>query len=84
VEENAKDFRAVLEEAEFTKRKAFLRSFIEKMEVIGNELKVTHKLPLHNGQGRIAVLPIDTHGGPGGIRTPYLPDIIGTFSQVIH
>ena len=39
-----------------------------KMEVIGNKVKVTRKLPLHNGKGRIAVLSIDTLGGAGEIE----------------
>ncbi len=82
VKERAKDLRVMLEEGEFPERKAFLRSFIEKIQVDKDQVKVIHKLPPPNGKDRVAVLPIDTLGGAEGIRTPYLLTASQTFSQV--
>ena len=76
------DLRAMIEEASLTERKAFLRSFIKRIEIDGDKVRVTHKLPLPTGKDKIAVLPIDTFGGAGGIRTPYLLTASQTFSQV--
>jgi hypothetical protein len=62
----------MLEEGEFPERKAFLRSFIEKIQVDKDQVKVIHKLPPPNGKDRVAVLPIDTLGGPQGTVTELL------------
>jgi site-specific DNA recombinase len=78
----AKDLRVMIEEASFTERKAFLRSFIKRIEINKEKVKVTHKLPLPNGGDHIAVLPIDTFGGAGGIRTRYLLNANQAFSRV--
>jgi DNA invertase Pin-like site-specific DNA recombinase len=63
-----RDLRAMIEEASLTERKAFLRSFIKRIEIDGDRVKVTHKLPLPTGKEKVAVLPIDTFGGAKGIR----------------
>jgi site-specific DNA recombinase len=80
----AKDLRVMIEEASFTERKAFLRSFIKRIEINKEKVKVTHKLPLPNGGEHIAVLPIDTFGGDRGIRTPDLRDANATLSRLSH
>jgi hypothetical protein len=62
-----KDLRNLLEESAFTERKAFLRSFVKKIVVDGNEVTVRYKLPLPPGvkpEERISVLTIETPGGP--------------------
>lgn len=63
----AEDLRSLLEEADFVERKAFLRSFIKRIEVNGTQVKVQYNLPLpQSGKPReeVEVLPIDTPGGP--------------------
>jgi len=42
----AKDLHALLEEAEISERKAFLKSLIKKITVDGNKVTVNYKLPL--------------------------------------
>src|SRR3972149_6194254 len=76
------DLRAMIEEASLTERKAFLRSFIKRIEIDGDKVRVTHKLPLPTGKDKIAVLPIDTFGGAEGIRTPYLCDANAALSRL--
>ena len=63
----AEDLRSLLGEADFVGRKAFLRSFIKRIEVNGTQVKLQYNLPLpRRGKPReeIEVLPIDTLGGP--------------------
>ena len=66
VQAYAADLRNILEESEFTDRKAFLRSFIKKIVVEREQVTVTYKLP-QKTIGRVQeideVLPIDTYGG---------------------
>ena len=69
----ARDLRDLLEEADFTERKAFLRSFIKRIEVDKEQVTVYYDLPLpQDGRAKeeTAVLPIATPGGEGGTRTP--------------
>jgi site-specific DNA recombinase len=69
----AQDLRGLLEEADFTERKAFLRSFIKRIEVNKKQVTVHYKLPVPHdsvSKEQIGVLPIDTPGGEGGTRTP--------------
>jgi len=67
----ARDLRGLLEEAEFTERKAFLRSFIRRIEVSGDQVTMHYRLPLPlGGKGdkneKVEVLPMVTPGGPYG------------------
>ena len=81
----AQDLKLLLQEAEFTERKAFLRSFIKRIEVDEKQVVVYYNLPLPQGKrmkSETEVLPIDTLGGAGGIRTPYLLTASQTFSQL--
>jgi site-specific DNA recombinase len=71
----AQDLRGLLEEADLTERKAFLRSFVRRIEIDRDRVTIHYNLPqpqeerLDKGA---EVLPIDTHGGAGGTRTPDL------------
>ena len=63
VKSYADDLRSLLEESELTECKAFLRSFIERIDVDGSEATIRYRLPLPQGgktHDRISVLPIDT------------------------
>jgi len=73
VQRYARDLRNLLEDSDFTERKAFLRSFVKKIVVEQEEVTVHYKLPLPpdgKSKEKITVLPIDTFGGDRGIRTP--------------
>ncbi len=85
VKSYAQDLRGLLEESDFTERKAFLRSFIKRIEVNKEQITIHYHLPLPQGDKErvtLEVLPIDTLGGAGGIRTPYLLTASQTFSQL--
>jgi len=75
VKSYANDLGSLLEEAELTERKAFLRSFIERIDVDGSEAMIRYRLPLPQGgktHDRVSVLPIDTFlvGLRNSSRTP--------------
>ena len=62
----AQDLRGLLDEAEVTERKAFLRSFIKRIEVGEKEVRVLYQVPIPQtgaSHGDVQVLPIDTLGG---------------------
>jgi len=63
----AQDLRSLLEESDFTQRKAFLRSFIKRIEVNKKKVTIHYHLPLPQDdkeRATIEVLPIVTPGGP--------------------
>ena len=68
----AEDLQALLEEGGLTERKAFLRSFVKRIEIDKGQVTVNYTLPLPP-DGRITesvgVLPIVTFGGAGETRT---------------
>ena len=71
----AEDLKTLLEEAELTERKAFLRPFIKRIDIKEEQVVVHYNLPLPQSKISIreaGVLPIITPGGAGGIRTPDL------------
>jgi site-specific DNA recombinase len=73
VKSYVEDLKSVLEEADTIQSKAFLRSFIKRIEVNGNQVTVGYKIPLPVRRGSkeaTEVLPIVTPGGEGGTRTP--------------
>ncbi len=75
VKSYARDLRGLLEESELTERRAFLRSFVKRIEVDKEQVTVHYKLPLpQDGKASepCAVLPTATSSGPGGTRTPDL------------
>jgi site-specific DNA recombinase len=59
-----RDMRQVLIESELTEKRAFIRSFIKRIRVIGREAMLTYTMPI-NGllEQRIGVLPIVQYGG---------------------
>jgi DNA invertase Pin-like site-specific DNA recombinase len=61
------EMRKVLELSEFTEKKAFLRSFVEKISVMSDHAVIKYKAPI-NGliEDKIGVLAIVQHGGPFG------------------
>ena len=70
-----RDLRGLLEEADFIERKAFLRSFIKRIEVNKKQVTMHYNLPLATNRktkDQIGVLSIETLGGDRGIRTPNL------------
>ena len=71
----AEDLRGLLEESDLTERKAFLRSFVKRIEIDEGQVTVLYTLPMPP-DGKISesvgVLPIVTPGGAGGTRTPDL------------
>ena len=67
------DLRRLLDESDIVQRKAFLRSFIKKIVVDKDIVKLYYSVPVPPDGKRvetIGVLPIDTLGGEGGTRTP--------------
>jgi site-specific DNA recombinase len=83
--EIARDLRQLLRDAEFTERKTFLRTFVKRIEINGNNAKVIYRLPTRQDskiKEDSEVLPIVTFGGAEGIRTPYLLTASQSFSQV--
>ena len=69
----AEDLRELLGEADLTERKAFIRSFVKRIEIDKGQVTVHYALPLPP-DGRTSelagVLPTVTFGGEGGTRTP--------------
>jgi hypothetical protein len=66
------DLRKLLDESEVAQRKAFLRSFIKKIVVDKDIVKLYYHVPVPPDGRRmetVGVLPIDTPSGAGGIRT---------------
>jgi site-specific DNA recombinase len=69
----ARDLQHLLGETSFLESKAFLRSFIRRIEVDGGSAKVHYILPMPPDQRMresMGVLPTVTSGGEGGTRTP--------------
>ena len=83
----AQDLRGLLEESDFTERKAFLRSFIKRIEVNEEQVTIHYHLPLPQGDKErvtLEVLPFVTLGGDRGIRTPDLCDANAALSQLSY
>ena len=69
----ARDLECLLGEADVLESKAFLRSFIKRIEIDGESAKIHYILPMPpDGKMRepVGVLPMVTFGGEGGTRTP--------------
>lgn len=83
----AEDLRSLLEESDFTERKAFLRSFVKRIDIDKDKATVHYHLPLPNNENRkveAEVLPIDTFGGAEGTRTPDLLGASEALSQLSY
>ena len=63
----ADDLKSLLEEPDFTQSKAFLRSFVKRIEIDADKAVIQYNLPVPSDKKRehlVGVLPIDTLGGP--------------------
>ena len=80
----ARDLKSLLEEADIAESKAFLRSFVKRIEINKSQVVIHYNLPVpYEGETQaVGVLPMVTPGGAGGIRTLYLLTASQTFSQV--
>jgi len=70
VKSYTRDLKSLLEESDTTERKAFLRSFIKRIEIDKDKAAVHYHLPLPNNENRkeaAEVLSIVTPGGDGVI-----------------
>lgn len=68
----AQDLYNLLGEVDFTQSKTFLRSFVKRITIDGDKAKIEYNLPMPPDGKKmesVGVLPIDTLGGAGGIRT---------------
>ena len=87
VKSYAEDLKSLLKEADITESKAFLRSFIKRIEVNKSEAVIHYNLPVpphRSDMQSAAVLPIDNYGGDRGIRTPDLCDANAALSQLSY
>ena len=78
------DLQSLLDESGVAQRKAFLRSFVKKIVVEKEEVKLYYNLPVPpDGRKKevVGVLPIDTLIGDRGIRTP---DLCHDMTAVLH
>ena len=83
----AEDLKGLFQEADITESKAFLRSFIKRIEINESEGIIHYMLPVPSHRGdmqSVGVLPIDTYGGDRGIRTPDLCDANAALSQLSY
>ena len=72
VEEYIADMHGLLETSELAKRKAFIRSFVKEITVVGDEVRVIYSMPALDKQTYAeeeSVLPIVHVGGRLKIRT---------------
>ena len=82
-----RDLKSLLEESDITQRKAFLRSFIKRIEISKDKAIVYYHLPLPQDEERkvaAGVLPIDTPGGAEETRTPDLLRAREALSQLSY
>ncbi len=87
VKSYARDLKCLLEEREVAESKAFLRSFIKRIEIGGGNARVHYVLPMPpDGKTResLGVLPMVTLGGAEGIRTPDLLRAREALSQLSY
>ena len=87
VKSYAQDLKSLLGEADFTESKAFLRSFIKRIVLDGENATIHYNLPMPpDGKKKqsVGVLPIDTLGGDRGIRTPDLCDANAALSLLSY
>jgi site-specific DNA recombinase len=71
----ARDLECLFRKTDLLESKAFLRSFIKRIEIDGDSAKIDYVLPMPpDGRMRepVGVLPMVNSGGEGGTRTPTL------------
>ena len=69
----AEDLKSLLEESDFAESKAFLRSFVKRIVINGEQATIHYNLPMppdKKKEEQIGVLPIVTPGGAEETRTP--------------
>ena len=69
----AEDLKAILEDPDAATSKAFLKTFIKRIEVDKDRVTVNYTLPVPPERKKaenLPVLPINTFGWEGGNRTP--------------
>jgi len=71
VKSYAQDLRSLLEETDLSLTKAFLRSFVKRVVIDGDQVVIDYNLPvpLEERKQLAGVLPIDTPSGDKEIRT---------------
>ncbi len=86
VKEYVADLKELLEEADNTERKAFLRSFVRRIVVNADKVTVEYKLPVppENERKKVVVLPTVKPGGAEGTRTPDLLRAKEALSQLSY
>ena len=66
------DLRVLLGESSLVGQKAFLKSFVERIEVGDSDVRVVYTIPMPPDSSpteAVAVLPFIQNGSPGWIRT---------------
>jgi len=69
----AEDLKSLLEESDFAESKAFLRSFVKRIVINGEQATIHYNLPMppdKKKEEQIGVLPIVTPGGAEETRAP--------------
>jgi site-specific DNA recombinase len=87
VKSYAEDLKSLFKEAGITESKAFLRSFINRIDIRDNHAVINYRLPLppyRYEKQSVEVLPAATFGGDRGIRTPDLCDANAALSQLSY
>jgi site-specific DNA recombinase len=72
VMEYVKDLKALLEEGAFTEQKAFLRSFIKRIDYTPDEVAISYTIPMPVGEDKLVldeVLSMEPYGRPCRSRT---------------
>jgi site-specific DNA recombinase len=67
IKAHARDLKAILEEADLASSKAFLKTFVKRIEINGNDAVIRYTLPVPptgEMRDRVSVLPIETPSGP--------------------
>ena len=70
--EYVKDLKELLEKGAFTEQKAFLRSFIKRIDYQPNQVAISYTIPMPVGQDKMAleeVLSMEPNGRPCRSRT---------------
>jgi chromosome segregation ATPase len=66
IKEHARDLKAIFEETDLARSKAFLRSFIKRVTIDGTQARIQYTLPIppdEKSKETVSVLPIETPSG---------------------
>ncbi len=70
IKTHARDLKAILDESDTAASRAFLKTFVKRIEIAGSDAVIRYTLPIPpegETEARVPVLPIETPGGEGGI-----------------